>query len=147
MKNKQAGGIVSFVLVGLVLAGLLAGGLYLSKQQARQVRDTDTSTPQVTVNEEEKSAEEGATDSPADSPEAATSEEQAAPEAQNQSGSTTPVPNSTNRVATTGPSDAMIPATGPAELIAVLAGLTALTFASYRFVDARRGLRRSALRR
>ena len=50
MKNKQAGGIVSFIIVTVALAGLLAGGLYLSKQQGRTARDNDTSTPQVATN-------------------------------------------------------------------------------------------------
>lgn len=46
MNNKQTGGIVSFVVVGVVLAGLLAGALYLSKQQGREAR-TDTPAPQI----------------------------------------------------------------------------------------------------
>lgn len=152
MSNKQAGGIVSFVVIGLVLAGLLGGGLYLSKQQARQARDTDTTTPQVTA---ETDTESGATDKGNDAP--ATNGPQAAPKPAEPTPQTpqsrntpatrpAPAAGGTNRVATTGPSDT-IPATGPTETAALVLSLVVLTFASYRFVDARRGFLRSALRR
>jgi FtsZ-interacting cell division protein ZipA len=151
MNSKQAGGIVSFVVIGLVLAGLLGGGLYFSKQQARQARDSDTTTPQVTVNEKETETESGAagtdeerdvpaTTTPQTTPKPATPAPQAAqPQRQ-------PATDTTNRVATTGPSDS-IPATGPKETAAVISALAVITFAGYRFVDARRGFLRAALRR
>lgn len=151
MSNKQAGGIVSFVVIGLVLAGLLGGGLYLSKQQARQARDSDTTTPQVTVNEKETETESGAAgaDEERDVPATTTPQttpKPAAPAPQNRPEASAPAIGSTNRVATTGPSDS-IPATGPKETAAVVSALVVITFAGYRFVDARRDFLRAALRR
>jgi cytoskeletal protein RodZ len=155
MSNKQAGGIVSFVVIGLVLAGLLGGGLYFSKQQARQARDSDTTTPQVTANETntESGANDKGSDTATDTPAATTQETKPKPATpapqtprQNQPATPAPATGGTNRVATTGPSDS-IPATGPKETTAALMALAFLTFAGYRFIDARRGRIDSALRR
>lgn len=157
MKSKQAGGIVSFIIVAVALAGLLAGGLYLSKQQGRTARDNDTTTPQVTTTEgseqsnEEKgteNTEEGAAEQPAQTNTGtAQNQPQATPNTSAGRGSATPSNGSarTDRVATTGPSES-IPSTGPTETVAVTLGLAALVFTGYRFAQSRRALRASALR-
>lgn len=156
MQSKQAGGIVSFIIVAVALAGLLAGGLYLSKQQGRTARDNDTSAPEVSVTEtKEEPAEEGASDA------AGEATQQQAPQAnqeatQNSSQPTQNTPSNrgdsaagaatgrTDRVATTGPST--VPSTGPTETAVVSVGLAALVFTGYRFALSRRALRASALR-
>ena len=153
MKSKHAGGIVSFIIVAVALAGLLAGGLYLSKQQGRTARDNDTSTPQVTTTEgNERSNEEKGTDS-TDEGAADQSPQSSTGTTQNQSqtapagrGSAAPNGNSrTDRVASTGPSETL-PSTGPAETTAVSLALAGLVFTGYRFAQSRRALRASALR-
>ena len=153
MKSKQAGGIVSFIIVAVALAGLLAGGLYLSKQQGRTARDNDTSTPQVTTTEgNERSNEEKGTDTTEEgaadqSPQSNTGTTQDQPQtAPAGRGSAAPNSNSrTDRVASTGPSETL-PSTGPAETTAVSLALAGLVFTGYRFVQSRRALRASALR-
>jgi hypothetical protein len=153
MVNKQRGGIVSFVVVGVVLAGLLAGGLYLSKQQGREAR-TDVPAPQVaerdtdreepaspTVRDETRPAEtsEGAQNSGRDT----------APATSQPSGTGTTrtdqrTDQRTDHVANTGPSD--IPATGPAETMVTVIALVGLTFAAHRHFGSRRSRRAAALR-
>ena len=70
MRNKQAGGIVSFIIVAVALAGLLAGGLYLSKQQGRAARENDTSTPQVSTTDTREKTDEKKNESGAERDEA-----------------------------------------------------------------------------
>ncbi|MEO5499098.1 MAG: hypothetical protein ABIR46_01200 [Candidatus Saccharimonadales bacterium] len=154
MKNNQAGGIVTFLVIALALAGLLAGGLYASKQMGRADRTNDTSTPQVTQNEDKTQSEDEEDVAQREQDEAAPST--TTPKADNtpESKPTTTPPASapptaatpTDRVANTGPSDTL-PATGPAETTAAVFVLSGLTFALYRHAQSRRHLRRNALHR
>ena len=156
MKNKQAGGIVSFIIVTVALAGLLAGGLYLSKQQGRTARDNDTSTPQVATNNgnEPNNAtnQQGKGDSdakeeqdkPADTPAPAPQQNTQGTGNQNQPAPSTSTPGS-DRVANTGPSE-QLPSTGPGETAAVSLALGSLVFTGYMALQSRRTVRRSALR-
>ena len=153
MRNKQAGGIVSFIIVAVALAGLLAGGLYLSKQQGRTARDNDTSTPQVSITETKDKTEEQKSTPPADqeesqqAPQGSTGsrQEQPRPTTNNATNGTSTPNNRTDRVATTGPST--VPSTGPTETVVVSLALGVIVFTSYRFVQSRRTLRASALHR
>lgn len=144
MNNSQAGGIVTFVVIGLVLAGLLGGGLYASKQMGRADRTNDSSTPQVAQNEDNTQSEDEEAAAGRDSDETAPAT--TTPKPETKPAPTTPAPTTpTNRVATTGPSDTL-PATGPAETGAAVFVLGGLTFAFYRHAQSRRELRRNALR-
>lgn len=154
MYNNQRGGIVSFIIVAVALAGLLGGALYFSKQQGREARDA---TPAPQISQRDESKEETTKDEqPAENaPQSGTPQNNQAPTqpaAQNQQsqGATSPstrTPSAgADRVANTGPSQDL-PATGPAETTAVVLGLAALTFAGYMLLSSRRGLRRSALRK
>lgn len=151
MKNKQAGGIVSFIIVAVVLVGLLAGGLYFSKRQARLAHDSDTSTPKVsttqTSKQEEKKHQSG-TNTSNGSNDAATKPQSSTSQNQPQAAPSTSTPKapSSNRVANTGPSEGL-PSTGPTETAAVTLALGALVFTGYQLQQSRRKLRRSALRR
>lgn len=150
MQSKQAGGIVSFIIVAVALAGLLAGGLYLSKQQGRSARNNDTSTPQVSeVKNDQKKTEESEAQNDATPPVKTAPTTSGAP----RSDAPTPVTtqagrtsSTTNRVAATGPSGTL-PATGPAETSAAIFIITILAFVGYRHVQSRRDVRRAALRR
>lgn len=146
MKDNQAGGIVSFVVVGLVLVGLLAGGLYYSKYQGRQARNNETSTPQVTTTTSDKKDEAKPENMAGQTPQptSPSGSNQTAPKATPQP---TPAPaQPTDRVATTGPSED-IPSTGPRETSAVVLVVSLLTFAATAFVHSRRQLRTTSLRR
>jgi len=142
MRNSQRGGVVSFVVVALALTGLLVGGLYLSKNQARMARETNTSTPQTTP--KETSGE--STQKPAENttkPDGSV----AGNNTNQQQNTPTPTPAQTpTPVASTGP-QTPLPETGPSEVLVATLGLTALTFAGIRAYQARRQLHRSALRR
>lgn len=151
MKSKQAGGIVSFIIVAVALAGLLAGGLYLSKNQGRTARDNDTSTPQVATpnQEEQKPQDQQAT--PKEGEQAAPATPSTPPTNNNQNQQATPqqpAPSTSqpqrDRVANTGPSEEL-PATGPGETAAVTLAVSILAFTGYRLLQSRRSLRRSAL--
>ena len=127
--KQERGGVVSFIIITLALAGLLAGGLYLSKHQARSAR-TDN-VPAVTVTEPTNSSEEkGETNS-------ATQQKS---DAKDTSSNST---GHTSSVATTGPST--VAASGPSDVFVTGAGLMVLTGSLYAFSSSRRSLIRSAL--
>ena len=153
MHHNQRGGIVSFIIVGVVLAGLLGGALFFSKQQGRQARDA-TPAPQIAKNSDNSSDSTKKDDKPAETaPKIDTTKSDqpattAVPTTPKPATPTAPATSSTStdRVANTGPS-AELPSTGPAETTAVVIALGALTFAGYKFMTARRSLRASALRK
>ena len=149
MKNKQSGGVVSFVVIAAVLAGLLAGGLYFSKHQARVAREGDRTTPTV-VTDTKEGKQDGKkpdvatrNDVPAG---AGTSDEAKKGETD---ASTTQrgeaKPPVSPRVAVTGPSE-QIPETGAADAFAGLAAVVSLVFAGGAALQARRRVARTALR-
>lgn len=148
MKNNQAGGIVGFVVIGLVLVSLLAGGLYVSKTQGRQARENDTSTPQVAAPQKPKETTKPAPKQ--QTPHSTDQKGKTAPAGNTsqpaQNSTTRPAPQPTNQVATTGPSDD-IPSTGPGETAATVLMLSVLSFTTYKFVQSRRDVYRSALKR
>lgn len=49
IENKQRGGVAAFVVVGVVLTALLAGGIYLSKNQGRTAVAGDSTTVNTPV--------------------------------------------------------------------------------------------------
>ena len=154
MKNQQAGGVVSFIIVAVALTGLLLGGLYLSKSQGRADRNSDTSTPQVAAPSQEEQKSENGGEQQQNNETRQNQEQPASGSTTNpgdQNSGTSPQTNGSqsttqDRVATTGPSDE-IPETGPGETAATIIALSILTFAGYRFVSTRRLRRNSALSR
>ncbi|TXG76036.1 hypothetical protein E6P97_04350 [Patescibacteria group bacterium] len=147
MSSKQGGGIVGFVVVAVVLAGLLAGGLYFSKNQARVARESNTTTPITTTSDanKAKSKNESSRDDTAPAPSTRSDrvDSKESTEADHSLASDTPA--SQPRVAATGPSDE-IPATGPREAAVAIIGATLLAFAATAVVRARRRLASAALR-
>ena len=147
MIHNQRGGIVSFGIVTLVLLGLLAGGLYVSKHQARVARDSDTTTPQVSTPQKDADTKKEATPAktkpvatPAKKP--ATQTPATAPAATPATAPTASVP----RVASTGPSSPL-PATGPADTALITFSLSILGFTGYQLYRSHRSLQRAALRK
>lgn len=150
MYSNQRGGVVSFIIVAVALAGLLGGALYFSKQQGREARDA-TPAPQITEREDVPANTKD--EQPAENtPQNGTAQTPNTPGAQNQQPQSQTTPSTrtpaagADRVAGTGPSQ-QLPSTGPAETTAVVVALSALTFAGYMLVSSRRGLRHSALRK
>ena len=174
MSNKQSGGVVSFIIVAIALAGLLASGLYYSKHQARIARENDTSQPQVQAPAEtpvknEQTKPEEKKDENKDKPVATAPTQQqnnqTQPKAQNSTPSDTTKPKPETKpgsgssrqeapkttpttgpssLANTGPSE--LPETGPADALASILALAGLTFVGYRLSQSHRNLRRSALK-
>jgi cytoskeletal protein RodZ len=128
MSNKQRGGVAVFVIVALVMAGLLLGGLYLSKHTARIAHDTNTTKPQVATKDENKSKTTPAPEK--------TSPTTKAP--------VTSAPEQQTKVPTT---PAPIAATGPTDTLATIVALSALAYASYWLAQSRRHLRYATQRR
>lgn len=134
--DRQFGGVIVFIIVGLVLAGLLGGAIYASKQQGRiasqtgtvatndqKTGDASTDTPQNdtannTTNEDKSSSTSTDAPSPQSTPDSQTT--------------TTPGRGAGEPVPATGPTH--IASTGPEDVIAPGLGLTMLAagFVSYR---------------
>jgi len=126
-KNGQRGGILTFVLIGVGLLLLLAGGIYVSKNQARHAATTGAPTPQITQSPEQKGEnkdEKKDADKPAPKPEQSqpsTRGEQTPPAQQPSTGTQPNIANTgPSAIASTGPTETLITAVA---LGAVVAGL------------------------
>ncbi len=144
--HKERGGIVSFVVVGLLLAGLLLGGLYWSKHQARLAYkgDDKPTTQTVTPTRDDESDKtpstvNDATSTEESNPAPATSTTPARPT----TNTPKPQPKTPSTVTTTGPST--VAETGTSDTAAITAVMGILAFAVTRFVQARRRVLSSAL--
>ena len=135
-EGKDQGGVASFVIIGAVLVVLLAGGLYLSKHQARinhesGVQVTTSSTTSDTSSPETKpSTSSSQSTSPSDSSSQSTPQ-QATP-------STNTAPDSTTDTTA-------IASTGPTETIVGLIVTSGIAFTLYRLFLSRKHLHRIAL--
>ena len=127
--NRQHGGIMVFALVAVVLVGLMLGGLYLSKQQARVARGATPSGGTITFDDQPYQSAAGNTKE-----ESSTNQQQPAASSSN-----------TGPVAVTGPSET-IPASGPTETFIVLVAMTITVFALMHFLRSQRVLLQTALR-
>ena len=139
-KQRQSGGIVVFIVVGLVLASLLGGAIYFSKQQGRVASRTDT----VATNDQKTD------DTSTENPQNDTAKDDDKNESTSGSGNTNPTPapsqpapqpqsstpapgsGSGSSVPTTGPSH--IASTGPEDAImpGIALALLAAGLISYR---------------
>lgn len=126
-RRNEQGGVLSFVLVGVLLTLLLVGGIWLAKNQARTARTTDVSTsesqpvmPETTDRENESSGSPSTTD--------------------------TETTDDETSVAVTGPSEAeSLPSTGPEDIIIPVLVLAGLCGGLYAHTQSSRRLARSAL--
>ena len=136
-KQRQSGGIVVFIVVGLVLASLLGGAIYLSKQQGRvasrsdtvatndqKTDDASTETPQNDTSKDDdknESASGSGNSSPAPAPTPAPAPSQPTTPVTGGNGSSSTMPTTgPSHIATTGPEDAIIPGIALALLAAGL---------------------------
>lgn len=108
--SRQSGSIASFIVIGLVLAGLLVAGLYFSKERGR-----------VAVNGGDESSQQTEETKPDDN------KEEANPETDGSNGTTNPQTDESTPPAATGQPDSddqtptgqtpsTAPATGPSEI-------------------------------
>lgn len=137
VSQKEQGGVLSFIIIGLVLTVLLVGGVLLAKQQARLARsDTGTSTTQDLSND---------TSAPAD--ETPQSDNPATGGTSSGDSSDSTGLGDNNSLPTSGPSGVdTIPSAGPANIMAGAVGLGAATAGVYMYVQSSRRVRSSALK-
>lgn len=150
-RDNQRGGIVVFAVVGVLLAGLLAGALYVGKQQTG-IAKKDTPAPIAIDTEKEateaakgteKTPKQEAESNPAQNPVKPAPQAQApAKPAPTGAASTGP---SVTSVANSGPS--VVASTGPADMAFGIVIVTAISFAALAFIQSGLRLRRSALSR
>lgn len=129
-RTSESGGILSFVLVGLLLVGLLAGGLYLIYGRSSQIANIEPSTTQVATDDEK-------VDTKVDPD--AKSETETVP----QGTPSTPQPNSpVQQAPSTGPGSALsappIANSGPTETLISTIALGLITASAMTYVQSRR---------
>ena len=169
--NKQRyeqGGVVTFLVVALVLAGLLVGGVMLVKKQSSQSQSNTNAPAEQTITvdgeasegaataesgSEEPSSGDGQTagdEQASDGEGAATSENSGSSAGIGGAGPSEAMTESSPNVATlpnSGPSDIQeIPSTGPTENIVSVIVLALLSGGVYMFVRSARQLRANALK-
>lgn len=135
-RTNQQGGIVSFIVIGIALASLLFGGLYLSKQQARIARDG--SSPVITAPAIDQDDSSTGTDTiPAtDTADSTSSAETTAPRTSQ---------TATPQVVRTGPSTS-VPATGPEDAAMGIFALGIVVYALTYLIYSRRSFVKTVLR-
>ena len=139
--NGQSGGILVFVLVGMVLTALLAGGIYASKNQGRAAvvnQPTAVTTEPKAPNTTKPDASPAPTTPKKDAP-TQTTPQPAAPSNPTPTPKPTPAPSTTapapsqpSGIANTGPSS--IASTGPEDVLFTVVALSviAATASAYR---------------
>lgn len=127
--DRQFGGVIVFIIVGLVLAGLLGGAIYASKQQGRIASQTGTvATNDQKTGNTSTEAPQNDTANNTTNEDKGSSTTTDSPSSQSTSGSQTttpgggagePVPaTGPTHIASTGPEDAIVPGLGLAMLAA-----------------------------
>lgn len=149
-RDNQRGGIVVFAVVGVLLAGLLAGALYVGRQQSEVAK---APTP-IAIDTEKEATETGKgvesapkgeeQDKPASTPGTTQQPRPSAPATT--PGSSAQTGPRVSSVATTGPSEPL-PSTGPADTLLGMGVIMAVSFVGLAFVQSNHRLRRSALNR
>lgn len=146
--GRQSGNVIAFIIVGIALAALLAGGIYASKQQGRVASRADT----VAVNTEDSSKNESENQEKSEAPKDESSQSQNTQQSQNPAPAAPANNNSTSgsgassqgEMPHTGPST--IASTGPADGLVATAALGLLTVGTISYVRSQRSFRSSALK-
>lgn len=152
-QHRQQGGIIAYIIVGVVLLGLLAGGVYLAKHQARIARSGGEPVTQAPAeqgaeqqaDDDRKSDQEaqpqGESEQPAPSDDGAASPDATQPGDNGNGAAPVEGGDGETGVPATGPSS--IAATGPEELVATLVAAAVLSGVSIAYVSSRRNLQRA----
>jgi len=128
-RTNQGGSIVTFIIVGVILAAGLIGTVYLLKQHGDQVRKEQA----IAVSEQQKASEK-------------TTKEATKSESTNKSGtagSSKDTTTSTSPEAATTDNSDNLPTTGPESVIGEIVGIYLLTLAVTSYASSRRNLKRS----
>lgn len=140
--RRQAGGILVFILVGIALAALLGGGIYLSKQQGRVASQTDIVATDTAKTDDTTSDA---------APNGANKDDEVKVTPQPQTANptpTTPAPTPDRNVAgvpATGPSN--IAATGPSDVIVPMLAVSLLAGGAISYHRSTLAVRTQALKR
>jgi len=146
--KRQAGGAITFVIIGVVLAALFGGALLFSKQQGR----TASTAQSPSIAQDEAANNKDAPSEPVQSPtETPVTPEPATPVTPVAPVQNTPAPTpapassapSTTTMPTTGPSN--IAETGPADTLLFAVALALLAAGMTAYVRSARALREHAL--
>lgn len=135
-KGRQVGKIGIFIVVGLILAGLLGGGIYFSKQQGKLANNTNhiqvaNETPQSSQNQSTSQNDTGSSTAGM-----ANHQPPATDQTQVNTGETEQVPH-------TGPS--AIATTGPEDTVFLMIAVALLSASCVAYVRSNRLLKMSAL--
>lgn len=122
-RTKQSGSMVSFLIVGVVLVGLIASGLYILNR--RHTADTTHKDPIATTNK--------VSTSPESSKPTVSSSVTPVP-----SKSSTPAPQAQKQPATTPPAGSPLPQTGPSDNLLSSLALATLLGVTVAYVQSRR---------
>lgn len=122
VRTNQGGSVLSFIIIGVVLVGLLVGGAYVVQQQATPETPPATPTPQQPENENEQ-------------PPASERQDKPTPQEQKDNGQ-----ESDEAAEGTPPAGnaGELPATGPAELLTTLFALGLLSMTAISYTRSRR---------
>jgi len=147
-RDNQRGGIVVFAVVGVLLAGLLVGALYLGKHQADIAKENAPAPVAIDTEKEATKAGKGTADTKKNQAENKPAASPAKPSSPSQTPATSSTQTSTPStaaVANTGPSN--VASTGPEDTFLGIVVVTAMSFAGLAFIQSNTRLRRSALNR
>lgn len=131
-RTNQGGSVVAFVIIGVVLASVVGGGVYLVNQRNKQTTTQQPSTSQPSTDNQESST--GST------------QNQPSSQAQNNPGSTSGAQNPPTTGVTQTPQTAttsQLPATGPADTLVSLIAITSLTATATAYVRSKTRKRQS----
>lgn len=143
--NERPGGVIAYVIVGVVLLALLLGGIYLAKHQARLARDNGGQSPTIGQSQSDETTDDTSSDQSADQSDGEGSDQSSQPtddaadqstegttdgQSSNQDGQQSAGDASDDDIARTGPDQ--IAATGAEPVLAAAAGLTASSLAYWR---------------
>lgn len=120
-RTKEGGSVVSFVIIAVVLAAVLVGGVYAIRRMTTQPDVAQTPPQPTPAAPQQPSSSNG---SQANQPSASQPNQQATP--------SQPAPQQASAPA------AQLPHTGPAELLSTIIALGALSMASVAYVRSRR---------
>lgn len=137
---NERGGILSFAIVGAVLALLLLGGILLAKQQARWARNVDNPETAITENEkpsqnQPQQTENGTGTNPGSNTQAPTTGRTGEPSTNS---------NTTGQLPVSGPSE--IPSAGPEDVLGLTITLAMISAGLYARQKSQKTLRTSALK-
>jgi cytoskeletal protein RodZ len=129
-RTNQGGSVVSFIIVGVILAAGLIGAVYFLKQHSDQMRKDQA----IAISDQQKKANEEAAKSESSNKSSTTSSNKST------TGSSNAAPSAPSETASTSQN---LPTTGPELVIGEAIGIYLLTVAIASYVSSRRNLKRS----